>query len=89
MHSPGLDVRTAGRIPAEFDDFTQQRRRHRIVFVSAHGTPRAHRFEYIVRDPGESGTAGISRLSDFPGPVEALRFYQKPRASLDGGAAEN
>jgi hypothetical protein len=46
-------------------------------------------FDYLVRDPGEGGAAGISRLSDFPGPVEALRFYQKPRASLDGGAAEN
>jgi hypothetical protein len=46
-------------------------------------------FDYLVRDPGEGGATGISRLSDFPGPVEALRFYRKPRASLDGGTAEN
>ena len=41
------------------------------------------------RDPGEGGAAGITRLSDFPGPVEALRFYQKPGAPLDGGPGGN
>ena len=35
-------------------------------------------FEYLVRDPGESGGDGLRPLSDFPGPVEALRFYRKP-----------
>jgi hypothetical protein len=35
-------------------------------------------FEYLVRDPGEGGTNGLRPLSDFPGPVEALRFYRKP-----------
>lgn len=35
-------------------------------------------FDYLVRDPGAGGGAGITRLSDFPGPVEALRFYRKP-----------
>ena len=33
-------------------------------------------FEYIVRDPGEGGRAGLTLLSEFPPPVEALRFYQ-------------
>ena len=46
-------------------------------------------FDYLVRDPGEGGAAGITRLSDFPGPIEALRFYQKPGASLEGGAGGN
>lgn len=35
-------------------------------------------FEYLVRDPGEGGRNGLRRLSVFPGPVEALRFYRKP-----------
>mgnify|MGYP006278411397 FL=1 len=34
-------------------------------------------YEYLVRDPGAGGANGIHRLSDFPGPVEALRFYRK------------
>jgi len=44
-------------------------------------------FEYLVRDPGAGGAAGITRLSSFPGPVEALRFYRKPEKCglLDGG----
>jgi len=33
-------------------------------------------FDYIVRDPGEGGKAGLTLLRDFPPPVEALRFYQ-------------
>ena len=33
-------------------------------------------FEYLVRDPGEGGRAGITLLSGFPAPVEALRFYR-------------
>jgi hypothetical protein len=33
-------------------------------------------FEYIVRDPGESGRTGLTLLSEFPPPVEALRFYR-------------
>jgi hypothetical protein len=33
-------------------------------------------FDYIVRDPGEGGRAGLTLLSDFPAPVEALRFYR-------------
>lgn len=34
--------------------------------------------DYLVRDPGEGGQGGITRLSNFPAPVEALRFYKKP-----------
>lgn len=33
-------------------------------------------FEYIVRDPGEGGRSGLTPLSHFPAPVEALRFYR-------------
>ena len=33
-------------------------------------------FEYIVRDPGEGGGSGLTFLSKFPPPVEALRFYR-------------
>ncbi len=44
-------------------------------------------FEYLVRDPGEGGGGGLRALSDFPGPVEALRFYKKPArlAEVDSG----
>ena len=35
-------------------------------------------YEYLVRDPGAGGINGIHLLSDFPGPVEALRFYKQP-----------
>lgn len=34
--------------------------------------------DYLVRDPGDGGRGGITRLADFPAPVEALRFYKKP-----------
>jgi hypothetical protein len=43
---------------------------HFVVICGKHG------FEYIVRDPGEGGRAGLTLLSDFPPPVEALRFYR-------------
>ena len=43
---------------------------HFIVICGKRG------FEYIVRDPGEGGRAGLTLLSEFPPPVEALRFYQ-------------
>jgi len=43
---------------------------HFIVICGKRG------FEYIVRDPGEGGRAGLTLLSDFPPPVEALRFYR-------------
>jgi hypothetical protein len=33
-------------------------------------------FDYLVRDPGEGGRAGLTLLRDFPPPVEALRFYR-------------
>jgi len=33
-------------------------------------------FEYLVRDPGEGGRDGLTLLSAFPEPVEALRFYR-------------
>lgn len=36
-------------------------------------------FEYLVRDPGKDGRGGLRKLSVFPGPVEALRFYKKPQ----------
>jgi hypothetical protein len=35
-------------------------------------------FEYLVVDPGVSGGGGAGLLSEFPEPVEALRFYRKP-----------
>ena len=40
-------------------------------------------FEYLVRDPGEGGRSGLSLLRDFPAPVEALRFYKKPKLAPD------
>ena len=43
---------------------------HFIVICGKRG------FEYIVRDPGEGGRAGLTLLSAFPPPVEALRFYR-------------
>ena len=43
---------------------------HFVVICGKHG------FEYIVRDPGEAGKGGPTLLSDFPSPVEALRFYR-------------
>jgi hypothetical protein len=43
---------------------------HFIVICGKRG------FEYIVRDPGEGGRAGLTLLSAFPPPVEGLRFYQ-------------
>ena len=43
---------------------------HFIVICGKRG------FEYIVRDPGEGGRAGLTPLSHFPAPVEALRFYR-------------
>ncbi len=43
---------------------------HFIVICGKRG------FEYIVRDPGEGGRAELTLLSDFPPPVEALRFYR-------------
>jgi hypothetical protein len=33
-------------------------------------------FDYLVRDPGEEGRAGLTLLNDFPAPIEALRFYR-------------
>lgn len=35
-------------------------------------------FDYLVRDPGPGGQRGVYELRDFGGPIEALRFYQKP-----------
>jgi hypothetical protein len=43
---------------------------HFIVICGKRG------FEYIVRDPGEGGSSGLTPLSHFPAPVEALRFYR-------------
>ena len=43
---------------------------HFVVICGKHG------FDYIVRDPGEGGRTGLTLLSDFPAPVEALRFYR-------------
>lgn len=45
---------------------------HFVVICGKEGT------EYLVRDPGEEGRGGLTRLSDYPSPVEALRFYRKP-----------
>ena len=39
--------------------------------------------DYLVRDPGVMGQQGISYLSEFPPPVEALRFYRKPTEQLE------
>ena len=35
-------------------------------------------WDYLVRDPGSSGSKGVYPLKDFGGPIEALRFYRKP-----------
>ncbi|MFZ4599078.1 MAG: hypothetical protein ACOYNN_10565 [Terrimicrobiaceae bacterium] len=35
-------------------------------------------FDYLVRDPGSGGIRGVYPLKDFGGPIEALRFYQRP-----------
>lgn len=35
-------------------------------------------FDYLVRDPGGRGVAGIYPLREFGAPIEALRFYKKP-----------
>lgn len=43
---------------------------HFVVICGKHG------FEYIVRDPSEGGRSGLTPLSHFPAPVEALRFYR-------------
>lgn len=43
---------------------------HFIVICGKRG------FEYLVRDPGEGGREGVTLLSKFPPPVEALRFYR-------------
>ena len=45
-------------------------------------------FEYLVRDPGAGGGGGPRPLSDFPGPVEALRFYKMPAHLAAGGSAK-
>ena len=34
--------------------------------------------DYLVRDPGSGGRRGVYPLREFGGPIEALRFYQKP-----------
>jgi hypothetical protein len=39
-------------------------------------------FEYLVRDPGESGAAGISRLSDFPARSRRSDFIKNPEPRL-------
>lgn len=44
---------------------------HFLVICGKDGT------DYLVRDPGQGGHHGITQLSNFPGPVEALRFYKK------------
>ncbi len=50
---------------------------HFVVICGKDGT------EYLVRDPGFGGKDGITRLSDFPAPVEALRFYKPPVSSIE------
>ncbi len=35
-------------------------------------------YDYLVRDPGSGGQAGVYPLKDFGSPIEALRFYRKP-----------
>ena len=36
-------------------------------------------WDYLVRDPAGSGTKGVSPLKEIGGPIEALRFYRKPK----------
>lgn len=44
---------------------------HFVVIVGKQG------YEYLIRDPGPAYERGIYKLSEFGGPVEALRFYEK------------
>jgi hypothetical protein len=37
-------------------------------------------FDYLVRDPGPGGLRGVYPLRDFGTPIEALRFYRKPKS---------
>lgn len=46
---------------------------HFVVIVGKQG------FDYLIQDPGRKGEQGIYPLKDFGSPVEALRFYRKPR----------
>lgn len=48
-------------------------------FVVVNGK-RGH--EYLVVDPGVGGGGGRRLLSEFPEPVEALRFYRKPGGAV-------
>ena len=36
-------------------------------------------WDYLVRDPGDGATQCVSPLKEIGGPIEALRFYRKPR----------
>lgn len=37
-------------------------------------------FDYLIRDPGSDGKRGVYPLKEFAGPIEALRFYKKPKS---------
>lgn len=36
-------------------------------------------FDYLIWDPGSGGKRGVYPLNEFSGPIEALRFYKKPK----------
>lgn len=46
---------------------------HFVVVVGKRG------WDYLIRDPGSGGARGVYPLSEFPSPVEALRFYLPSR----------
>ena len=43
---------------------------HFVLIVGKSGT------EYLIRDPGRAGSAGVYPLKEFGGPIEAIRFYR-------------
>ena len=46
---------------------------HFMVVCGKHG------WDYLVRDPGPGGKAGVYPLKDFGHPIEAIRFYKNPK----------
>lgn len=51
---------------------------HFVVIVGKSG------FDYLIRDPGAGFAKGIYFLSEFGSPIEALRFYRRTSALING-----
>lgn len=54
-------------------------RTHFVVLVGKKG------FDYLVRDPGSKGQAGVYPFYELQAPIEALRYYHKKEAQKKGG----